>query len=380
MSRYHAASGRMAGGDERDAGLLRAFGAEELLPLVQSGRLRLIDGDPDEEWGELELVIEGLGDPDPLEGTQYLLKVHRDEDIASEAEEHFGPGEGPHQKYNVETDDCLDGCPMGGQWEEGFDGADEAIAWIETKADSGPDERHEDEAPDDDACPACGGDAARTPDGLLACPECGETDRGRLSGAASPRTKNASPGGGALALPADAVKLPDNKQWTNRFEVRSESSDRVYTIAQNKAKGHWGCSCPSWRTRRTCKHLKALGLPELEQPAPIAVMEPASTPEPASAAPEPEGTPQAGALALPRGAIKLPDNKQWTNRFEVKSETSDRVYTIAQNKAKGHWGCSCPSWRTRRTCKHLKALGLPELEQPAPIAVMAKAHPPRTGV
>jgi hypothetical protein len=281
----------------------------------------VIDGDPDEEWGELELVIEGLGDPDPLEGTQYILKVHRDEDIASEAEERFGPGEGPHQKYNVETDVCADGAPIGGtSWKEGFDTADEAIAWIENPP--------------------------------------------------APTHRNAS---AALALPRGAVRLPDNKQWTNRFEIKSESSDRVYTVAQNKAKGHWGCSCPSWRTRRTCKHLKALGLPELEEPSPIAVLEPETAPmaqTEAQPAPEPKSPPP-GALALPRGAVKLPDNKLWTNRFEIKSETSDRTYIVAQNKAKGHWGCSCPSWRTRRTCKHLEALGLPELEEPAPIAVLA---------
>jgi len=73
----------------------------------------------------------------------------------------------------------------------------------------------------------------------------------------------------------------------------------------------------------------------------------------------------AAELAIPPGTTRLPDNKQWTNRFEIRSETSDRVYTVAQNKAKGHWGCSCPAWRTRRKCKHLRSLGLPELEQPA---------------
>ncbi len=56
-------------------------------------------------------------------------------------------------------------------------------------------------------------------------------------------------------------KLADNAQWTNRFEIVSESSDRVYVISQNKAKRHWACSCPAWRTRRYCKHLDTLGLP-----------------------------------------------------------------------------------------------------------------------
>jgi len=60
--------------------------------------------------------------------------------------------------------------------------------------------------------------------------------------------------------------LPDNKLWKNRFEIHSESSDRVYIIAQNIEKGHMGCSCPGWRRYRTCKHLSALGLPGHEQP------------------------------------------------------------------------------------------------------------------
>ena len=63
-----------------------------------------------------------------------------------------------------------------------------------------------------------------------------------------------------------ASDLPDNGQWTNRFEVRSESSGRVYVVAQHKAKRHWGCSCPGWRRHRKCKHLRAVGLPTLEEP------------------------------------------------------------------------------------------------------------------
>jgi hypothetical protein len=58
--------------------------------------------------------------------------------------------------------------------------------------------------------------------------------------------------------------LPDNAQWRNRFEIRSESSTRLYTVAQRKSDGTWGCSCPGWKTRRTCKHLSAM-LPALRQ-------------------------------------------------------------------------------------------------------------------
>ena len=60
----------------------------------------------------------------------------------------------------------------------------------------------------------------------------------------------------------DLVVLPDNEQWKNRFEIRSESSNRIYIIAQNKSTNNFGCSCPGWRVAkngiRSCKHLAAL--------------------------------------------------------------------------------------------------------------------------
>jgi len=62
------------------------------------------------------------------------------------------------------------------------------------------------------------------------------------------------------------VMLPDNDQWQFRFEIESESSDRVYTIAQNKKKKHWGCSCFAYRRYRKCKHLQSMGIPTNEQP------------------------------------------------------------------------------------------------------------------
>ena len=61
-------------------------------------------------------------------------------------------------------------------------------------------------------------------------------------------------------------RLPDNAQWENRFEIRSETSDRVYVVSQHKEKRHWGCSCPGWRSRRQCKHLAAMQLPAHEKP------------------------------------------------------------------------------------------------------------------
>ena len=69
-------------------------------------------------------------------------------------------------------------------------------------------------------------------------------------------------------------------------------------------------------------------------------------------------------LRKPTGSINLPDNDQWENRFEIKSETSGRVYIVSQHKTGRFWGCSCPAWRTRRACKHLRAIGLPENSKP----------------
>ena len=64
-----------------------------------------------------------------------------------------------------------------------------------------------------------------------------------------------------LRVPANAC-LEDNVQWTNRFEINSSTSDKVYIIAQHKTSRHWGCGCPSWIYRgRDCKHLRTLGLP-----------------------------------------------------------------------------------------------------------------------
>lgn len=60
--------------------------------------------------------------------------------------------------------------------------------------------------------------------------------------------------------------LPEGRDWTNRFYVKSESSERLYTIAQNKRHRYWGCDCPGWIGHRKCKHLKALELPWYEKP------------------------------------------------------------------------------------------------------------------
>ena len=67
-----------------------------------------------------------------------------------------------------------------------------------------------------------------------------------------------------IAQSAGGVTLPDNNQWTNRFQIKSESSTRLYTVAQNKSGGHWACSCFGWKRHRHCKHLDRL-MPALRQ-------------------------------------------------------------------------------------------------------------------
>ncbi len=66
----------------------------------------------------------------------------------------------------------------------------------------------------------------------------------------------------AIRVPSHSAKLPDNNLWTNRFEIHSQTSNRVYIVAQNKQSGGFACSCPGWRTNRKCKHLVAMGIPD----------------------------------------------------------------------------------------------------------------------
>lgn len=66
---------------------------------------------------------------------------------------------------------------------------------------------------------------------------------------------------------------PDNDQWEHRFKIRSESSNRIYIVAQHKKGRYWGCSCPGWKSRRYCKHLKALGLPNHQVPYEVQIAE-----------------------------------------------------------------------------------------------------------
>jgi len=66
-------------------------------------------------------------------------------------------------------------------------------------------------------------------------------------------------------IPEDR-RLPDNSQYIHRFQIKSESSDKLYTIAQSKSGLWWACSCPGWIRHKNCKHLRTLGLPGQHQP------------------------------------------------------------------------------------------------------------------
>lgn len=84
------------------------------------------------------------------------------------------------------------------------------------------------------------------------------------------------------------------------------------------------------------------------------------------------------------GGRALEDNSQYTNRFEIASESSNRLYVVAQSKATGEWSCSCPGWIIKRagkerTCKHLRALMpiLLEANNPAPKRITTKNPTPK---
>ena len=69
------------------------------------------------------------------------------------------------------------------------------------------------------------------------------------------------------------------------------------------------------------------------------------------------------------GATILPDNAQWTNRIEIRSSTSSRLYIVAQNKKTGEFACSCPGWLSHRHCRHLDAMTPLLLKYEKPLAI-----------
>jgi hypothetical protein len=71
------------------------------------------------------------------------------------------------------------------------------------------------------------------------------------------------------------------------------------------------------------------------------------------------------ALLQGRGIIELPDTATHRFRFDIPSESSNKMWRISQRNAKGgghdgQYECSCPSWIYKRggdgtgLCKHLK--------------------------
>ena len=59
---------------------------------------------------------------------------------------------------------------------------------------------------------------------------------------------------------------------------------------------------------------------------------------------------------------------QWGTRIEIKSETSSRVYVVAEKldhgQPTGTYGCSCPGWKGYGNCKHLKSSALKSCREP----------------
>ena len=84
-------------------------------------------------------------------------------------------------------------------------------------------------------------------------------------------------------------------------------------------------------------------------------------------------------VAAKTGAVVLPDSNGWTNRLQIRSGTSDKLYIVAQRqkdgKQHGDFACSCLAWimsqkRGTYTCKHLNVMG--------PILTAAFAKPSET--
>ena len=67
-------------------------------------------------------------------------------------------------------------------------------------------------------------------------------------------------------------------------------------------------------------------------------------------------------IASAIGGELLPDNRSHHYRMEISSETSNKLYIVAQSNASNEWGCSCPGWAFNRgktkdgLCKHLRSV------------------------
>ncbi len=51
-----------------------------------------------------------------------------------------------------------------------------------------------------------------------------------------------------VEFPTAAERQEDSDHFTNRYEVRSASSGKLYLISQHKELRHWCCSCTGWKT------------------------------------------------------------------------------------------------------------------------------------
>jgi len=66
-------------------------------------------------------------------------------------------------------------------------------------------------------------------------------------------------------------------------------------------------------------------------------------------------------------------NGKWIKKWKVKSENSDREYTVSLSDL-GVWGCSCPAWKFRRQeCAHIKHI---KRTNPEPSETPIEAKPP----
>ena len=74
-------------------------------------------------------------------------------------------------------------------------------------------------------------------------------------------------------------------------------------------------------------------------------------------------------IAARSGAVLIANSKGWQNSMQIRSGTSNKLYTVAQRTTSGEWGCSCLGYITsskrrpegQRGCKHLDAM-LPMLK------------------
>lgn len=129
-------------------------------------------------------------------------------------------------------------------------------------------------------------------------------------------------------------------QWTNRIEIKSSSSSRVYVVAQRVSTGLWECSCPGWKARRRCKHLASMNL------ATTRPIEPA-----------PKGCGAGDSFTFTDAAYRHYDTRQG---FGSPSEW----FRLAEERARGRGRYHGTGYRRERTSTRaddMKLLGLTEM-------------------